>query len=158
MKKTSRLVYAIVSISFFSLAAHSQIRQTKLYIDDGSGHFTILQGAPGGDTLTMPTGSGTLQSSGGNLVVSTETDTAKVANTVTVSGNTACAIIVSNGSTASVAASVTAATPGQILYLFNNLATSQSVTFKGLAIGQGTFGIFIYLAGDWRVMAVPGVI
>src|SRR5665213_635970 len=40
--------------------AQAQIRQTSLYIDDGSGNFTVLKSAPGGGTDTMPAGGGTV--------------------------------------------------------------------------------------------------
>lgn len=59
MKNTSRLAFAFLFTAMFSLAAHSQIRQTHLYIDDGFGNFTILSSA-GAGTLTLPAGTGTL--------------------------------------------------------------------------------------------------
>ena len=140
-------------IACFSLSSSAQ-RQTKLYIDDGNGHFTVLVGS-GGDTVTFPATGGTLLTTGGNIVISTETDTAKSANTVTVSGNTASATVVKNGATAGVNATVTNGVTGQVLYLFNNLGGGLTVTLKGYSIADGKIGIFIYLAGDWRPLANP---
>src|SRR5665213_839638 len=67
MKSTCRFFAAIFAIAFCSLSVHGQIRQTKLYIDDNTGKFSILQAAPGGGTVTMPAGSGTLSFSGGSI-------------------------------------------------------------------------------------------
>lgn len=158
MKYISRFVFAVLSIVLFSVVAHSQIRQTKLYIDDGSGHFTVLQGASGGGALTFPTGGGMIQSSGGKVVVSTETDTAKAADTVMLSGTTACATIVSNGATSDVTAHIASATSGQVLYLFNKLGTTHNVYFSGFGVGAGNVMVFIYLAGGWQQITPPATI
>jgi hypothetical protein len=56
---------AVLVLSLFVSVSNAQ-RQTKLYIDDGSGNFSILQAASGGGTVTMPAGSGTLALSGGS--------------------------------------------------------------------------------------------
>jgi hypothetical protein len=47
-------VIVTLTFCFFASSSSAQIRQTKLYIDDGSGNFSILQAAPGGGTLTLP--------------------------------------------------------------------------------------------------------
>jgi len=146
------LILVLLAGMFFTASASAQ-RQTKLYIDDGSGHFTILQGASGGDTVTFPTAGGTLLTTGGNIVISTEVDTAKAANTVTVSGKTASATVITNGSTSDVTATVTTGVAGQVLYLFNNLGTTHNVTLNSYSISDGKIGIFIYLAGAWRSLA-----
>ena len=57
MKITRRFFVAVVLIASLSLSASAQ-RQTKLYIDDGTGLFTILKAALGGGTLTFPNGTG----------------------------------------------------------------------------------------------------
>ena len=64
MKTISHIAFAIIIVAFFSFSAHAQ-RQTKLYIDDNTGHFSILQAtnAGGGGTLTFPAGNGTLVTS-----------------------------------------------------------------------------------------------
>lgn len=62
MKNTSRLAFAFLFTAMFSFAAHSQIRQTHLYIDDGSGNFTILSAPSGGGAITLPA-SGTILTS-----------------------------------------------------------------------------------------------
>jgi hypothetical protein len=150
MNTASRMVLVILALVCFSGIVSAQVRQTKLYIDDGSGHFTVLTGANGGDTLIFPTGGGTLLTTSGILTVSTETDTAKSANTVTISGKTSAATIVRNGSTGLVTATVTTGTTGQVLYLFNNLVSGQLLTLSGFTIPFGDIGIFIYLSGAWR--------
>jgi hypothetical protein len=61
MNTTSRILSVIVSIAFFSFSAYGQ-RQTKLYIDNGSGAFSVLESA-GAGTITFPTGTGTLVTS-----------------------------------------------------------------------------------------------
>jgi hypothetical protein len=155
MNATSRMVLVMLALVCFSTIASAQVvRRTRLYIDDGSGHFTMLTGAAGGDTLTFSSGGGSILTTGGLLIVSTETDTAKSANTVTISGNTTAATVVNNGSTALVTASVTTGTTGQILYLFNDLGTTQSITLSGYTIPAGKMGIFIYLSNAWRPL--PG--
>ncbi len=151
MNVTSRIVVAMLVLVCFSAIASAQVRQTKLYIDDGSGHFTVLTGASGGDTLVFPSGGGTLMTTGGILTVSTETDTAKSANPgLAISGKTSAATVVKNGSTGLVTATVTTGTTGQVLYLFNNLVGGQSLTLSGYSIPFGDIGIFIYLSGAWR--------
>ncbi len=57
MKITRYFVVAVISIASLSLSSHAQ-RQTKLYIDDGTGLFMILKAGLGGGTLTLPTGTG----------------------------------------------------------------------------------------------------
>jgi hypothetical protein len=156
MNAISRLLLSFVLIALCSLTASAQ-RQTKLYIDDGNGHFTVLKGA-GVDTVTFPTTSGTLLASGGNIVVSTEVDSAIAGNMVTVSGKTASATIVNKASSGLVTVSVTAGVSGQLLYLFNHLGNTQFVTLSSYQIDDGKFGIFIYLAGAWRALAIPSVI
>jgi hypothetical protein len=159
MKTTLRFVYAIAMIACFSVASRAQLHQSSLYIDDLHGHFTVLQAANGGGTLTLPAGGGMLQSSGGTAVVSTEVDTAKAANTATITGTTGCATIVSNGSTTDVTATVSTGTSGQILYVFNNLGTTHKVSVNGVAlIADNQIGIFIYLAGTWRLLALSPAI
>jgi len=61
MKTTYRFIIALIAVASFSLNSYSQ-RQTKLYIDDNTGHFTILQAllGGGGGTLTFPIGTGTI--------------------------------------------------------------------------------------------------
>ena|GEM_PF-7043980 len=65
--KTNRLVVSVAVamvaaflVLFLSVVANAQIRQIHLYIDDGSGHFTVLSAPPGGGLLTFPAGTGTL--------------------------------------------------------------------------------------------------
>ncbi len=60
----SLLIVAIIATSsIFVPRATCQVRQTHLYLDDGSGNFTVLSGAPGGSSITFPPG-GTLLTSG----------------------------------------------------------------------------------------------
>ena len=55
------LVFVLSLLAITSSAALCQtIRQDKLYIDDGSGNFTVIRAAPGGGADTMPTGRGTV--------------------------------------------------------------------------------------------------
>jgi hypothetical protein len=51
MNKVFVLLVLFVSLSGTSF---SQLRQTKLYIDDGNGNFSILRAPSGGGTLTLP--------------------------------------------------------------------------------------------------------
>jgi hypothetical protein len=147
----------MLALVCFSTIASAQVRQTKLYIDDGSGHFTVLTGSSGGDTLSFPSGGGTLLTTGGILTVSTETDTANSSNTVTISGKTSAATVVKNGSTGIVTASVTTGTTGQVLYLFNNLVSGQSLSLSSYSIPFGNIGIFIYLSGAWRPLPATSI-
>lgn len=157
MNATSRTVLVMLALVCFSTIASAQVRQTKLYIDDGSGHFTVLTGSSGGDTLSFPSGGGTLLTTGGILTVSTETDTANSSNTVTISGKTSAATVVKNGSTGIVTASVTTGTTGQVLYLFNNLVSGQSLSLSSYSIPFGNIGIFIYLSGAWRPLPATSI-
>ena len=59
MKITFRIIAALIAVASFSLTASAQ-RQTKLYIDDGLGNFSILSAPLGGGTVTLPSGSGSL--------------------------------------------------------------------------------------------------
>jgi len=54
MKHAIRCLLCYVALAACSSVASSQIRQTKLYIDDGNGNFSILQAPSGGGTLTFP--------------------------------------------------------------------------------------------------------
>jgi hypothetical protein len=45
-------------VACFSAASRAQLHQSSLYIDDLHGHFSILQAANGGGTLTFPAGTG----------------------------------------------------------------------------------------------------
>jgi hypothetical protein len=74
MKRSFSLMLAIAVIALSSLSVSAQVRQTKLFIDDGSGNFTILNAAPGGGTLTLP--------SSGTLLTTTST----IPNTATWNG------------------------------------------------------------------------
>jgi BclA C-terminal domain len=53
MNTTLRLLFSFVVIAFCSFAANAQ-RQTKLYIDDGHGAFSILTAPLGGGAITLP--------------------------------------------------------------------------------------------------------
>ncbi len=65
MKTLSRYAIALAAIVFCSLSANAQ-RQSKLYIDDGTGNFTTLTvpHGSGGGIITLPTGTGALSYSG----------------------------------------------------------------------------------------------
>jgi hypothetical protein len=149
MNTTFRLVCAMVIIACFSLSSYAQ-RQTKLYIDDGSGHFTVLQGATGGGTITFPSASGQLLSTASAIAVDTEIDTAKAADTVHISATTSEATIVNNGATSTILAHIPAGTSGQLLWVFNN--TTETVSLGGATVSTEQIGFFIYIAGAWRMI------
>jgi hypothetical protein len=65
MKNISRILLALVALIVFSIPSLAQLRQDKLYIDNGSGQFTILQSS-GSGTFTFPSGSGTVVTSTGS--------------------------------------------------------------------------------------------
>jgi hypothetical protein len=48
-----KLILVLIAGICFTASASAQ-RQTKLYIDDGNGNFSILSAAPGGGALTLP--------------------------------------------------------------------------------------------------------
>jgi len=54
MKHAIRCLLCCAALAACASVASSQIRQTKLYIDDGNGNFSILQAPSGGGTLTLP--------------------------------------------------------------------------------------------------------
>lgn len=68
MKRISMILAAMIiaGITFGSLAATAQIRQTTLYIDDGNGNFSLLTGARGGGHYYFPVGGGTVLTSSSN--------------------------------------------------------------------------------------------
>ncbi len=53
-------LHAVVVIFYFSSSSKAQIRDLNLYLDDGSGNFSILSGATAGGAFSLPFGGGTL--------------------------------------------------------------------------------------------------
>ena len=99
-----------------------------------TGVFTTLQ-AP---LVVIPTG---------------ETPVATAANTVTISGNFSSVRVTAGASTNNVAASVTTAITGQLLYIDNSMGTGFNITFVGATIPDGGEAQFIFIAGAWRHVA-----
>ncbi len=99
LKQIRYSIYSFLAISILFLgSAHAQVRQTHLYIDDGTGHFSVLTAATGGGTITLPA-SGTLLTSGSTIGAST-----------TWNGNLIGAAYGGTG------LDITPATKGQLLY------------------------------------------
>jgi N-acetylneuraminic acid mutarotase len=68
MKHALRFLIFCAAVATCTSVAFSQ-RQTKLYIDDGNGNFTILKvpAGSGGGTITLPSGTGAVSFGGGSL-------------------------------------------------------------------------------------------
>jgi hypothetical protein len=56
--KNSLFIYSAFLLLAITSTSSAQVRQTKLYIDDGSGNFTVLHAASGGGDDTVPAGGG----------------------------------------------------------------------------------------------------
>ena len=69
MKAIFSFLCAIMMIASSSLTSFSQIRQTELYLDNGSGGVTTITATGGPGTLNLPS-SGSLLSSGSGQTIS----------------------------------------------------------------------------------------
>lgn len=93
---------------------------------------------------------GTITASG-SLIVSTESD-AQATNAVTVSG-TKIFNEVTGLAGANVAVTVTAATTGQIIYLYNNTTGGFNLVLNSQNVAPNKTDKFIYYGGAWLMMA-----
>ncbi len=62
-------LFAVIAFTLLASTSTAQVRQTALYLDDGSGHISIFSGATGGGSFTFPVGGGMLYTSGNSTSI-----------------------------------------------------------------------------------------